>query len=199
VGIVDIVLVRHGATEWAASGRHTGRTDIPLDEEGREQARALGARLADWKFSLVLTSPLQRARETCELAGLGDRAQVDADLREWDYGDYEGLTTEQIRATRPGWTVFDGVPDGETIEAVGDRADRVIARIAAVDGPVDGPIDGPIDGAVALFSHGHMLRVLGTRWVGLPPLDARFFALDTATLSVLGYEHETRVLKRWNA
>jgi broad specificity phosphatase PhoE len=195
MGVVDIVLVRHGATEWATSGRHTGSTDIPLDDEGREQARALGARLAEWNFSLVLTSPLQRARETCQLAGLGDRAQVDANLREWDYGDYEGLTTEQIRATRPGWTVFDGVPNGETIEAVGARADRVIERVVGVDGATDASIDG----AVALFSHGHMLRILGARWVGLPPLDARCFALDTATLSVLGYEHEARVVRRWNA
>jgi len=191
MGVVEIVLVRHGATEWATSGRHTGSTDIPLDDEGREQAKALGARIADWNFSLVLTSPLQRARETCELAGFGDRAQVDADLREWDYGDYEGLTTEQIRATRPGWTVFDGVPNGETVEEVGERADRVIERVLGVDAPPDA--------LVALFSHGHMLRILGARWVRLPPLDARCLALDTATLSVLGYEHETRVVRRWNA
>jgi len=187
----EIVLVRHGATDWATSGRHTGRTDVPLDDEGRAQARALGARLAEWKFSLVLTSPLQRARETCRLAGLADGAvevDVDADLSEWDYGDYEGLTSEQIRATRPGWTVFEsGVPNGETIEDVAARADRVIARLAAAGGDV------------AVFSHGHMLRILGARWLGLPPVDARFLALSTATLSVLAYEHETRVLQRWNA
>ena len=187
----EIVLVRHGATDWATSGRHTGRTDVPLDDEGREQARSLGARLAEWKFSLVLTSPLQRARETCRLAGLADGAvevDVDADLSEWDYGDYEGLTSEQIRATRPGWTVFEGgVPNGETIEDVAARADRVIARLAAAGGDV------------VVFSHGHMLRILGARWLGLPPVDARFLALSTATLSVLGYEHETRVLQRWNA
>ncbi len=187
----EIVLVRHGATEWATSGRHTGRTDVPLDDEGRAQASALGTRLAEWKFTRVLTSPMQRARETCRLAGLADLAdyvEVDPDLSEWDYGDYEGLTSEQIRATRPGWTVFEGgVPNGETIEEVGARADRVIARIAAVDGDV------------AVFSHGHMLRILGARWLELPPVDARFLALSTATLSVLGYERETRVLQRWNA
>ena len=187
MGDVEIVLVRHGATEWAESGRHTGRTDIPLDDEGRAQAKALGARLAEWKFVLVLVSPLARARETCELAGLGADAQIEPNLREWDYGDYEGLTTQQIRATRPGWTVFDGVPNGESIEEVGDRADRVIERVAGVDG------------AVALFSHGHMLRILAARWVGLPALDARFLALDTATLCVLDHEHETRVVRRWNA
>jgi broad specificity phosphatase PhoE len=197
-----IVLVRHGATEWSESGRHTGRTDIPLTDEGRQQAAALFRVLDRQRFALVLTSPRSRARETARLAGFAD-AEVDDDLVEWDYGDYEGLTTEQIRATRPGWTVFDGVPNGETIEEVGDRADRVIkrvmAQVAAAGRAAGGPVDGPRDGVVALFSHGHMLRILGARWVGLPPLDARFFALDTATLSVLGYEHETRVLTRWNA
>jgi probable phosphoglycerate mutase len=184
----EVILVRHGATDWSTSGRHTGRTDIPLDDEGRAQAKALGERLVEWNFSLVLTSPLQRAQETCALAGLADRARVDADLAEWDYGDYEGLTTEQIRETRPGWTVFEGgVVDGETIDEVGARADRVIARLAAVDG------------AVALFSHGHMLRILGARWLGLPAVDGRLLGLDTATLSVLGHEHEARVVRRWNA
>ena len=184
----EVILVRHGATDWSTSGRHTGRTDIPLDDEGRAQAKVLGERLVEWNFSLVLTSPLQRARETCALAGLADRARVEADLSEWDYGDYEGLTTEQIRETRPGWTVFEGgVVDGETVDEVGARADRVIARLAAVDG------------AVALFSHGHMLRILGARWLGLPAVDGRLLGLDTATLSVLGHEHEARVVRRWNA
>jgi broad specificity phosphatase PhoE len=188
VAAVEVVLVRHGATEWSTSGRHTGSTDIALDDEGRAQAKALGDRLAGWNFSLVLTSPLQRARETCALAGLADGAQVDADLAEWDYGDYEGRTTEQIRETRPGWTVFDGgVVNGETVEQVGARADRVIGRVAAMDG------------TVAVFSHGHMLRILGARWLGLPPADGRLLALDTATLSVLGHEHEARVVWRWNA
>ncbi|HZP28609.1 MAG TPA: histidine phosphatase family protein [Acidimicrobiia bacterium] len=187
MGADQVVLVRHGATEWSASGRHTGRTDVPLDDEGRAQAKAIGERLRAWTFSLVLTSPLDRARETCALAGLGDRAQVDGDLAEWDYGDYEGLTTAEIRATRPGWTVFEGgVVNGETADAVGARADRVLARLAGVDG------------SVALFSHGHFLRILAARWLGLPAVDGRLLALDTATLSVLGYEHETRVVRRWN-
>jgi probable phosphoglycerate mutase len=182
-----VVLVRHGATEWSSSGRHTGRTDIPLDDEGRAQARALGEQLRPWTFSLVLTSPLGRARETCALAGLDGHAEVDPDLAEWDYGDYEGRTTAEIRETRPGWTVFDGgVVNGETVEQVGVRADRVIARLGQVDGPV------------ALFSHGHMLRILAARWLELPPVDGRLLALDTATLSVLGYEHEARVVQRWN-
>jgi probable phosphoglycerate mutase len=182
-----VVLVRHGATEWSSSGRHTGRTDVPLDDEGRAQASALGDRLRGWKFSLVLTSPLVRARETCALAGLGDRAEVDPDLTEWDYGDYEGRTTTEIRASRPGWTVFDGgVVNGETVEQVGARADGVIARLAGVDGPV------------ALFSHAHMLRILAARWLGLPAVDGRLLALDPATVSVLGYEHDTRVVQRWN-
>jgi broad specificity phosphatase PhoE len=182
-----VVLVRHGATDWSRSGRHTGRTDIPLDDEGRAQARAIGERLRSWTFSLVLTSPLGRARETCALAGLGDRAEVEPDLAEWDYGDYEGRTTAEICETRPGWTVFTGgVVNGETVEQVGTRADRVIARIRDVDG------------TVALFSHGHMLRILAARWLGLAPVDGRLLALDTATLSVLGYEHETRVVQCWN-
>ena len=183
-----VVLVRHGATEWSASGRHTGRTDIPLDDEGRARAKALGERLRHYEFSLVLTSPLVRARDTCALAGLGDRAEVEPDLVEWDYGEYEGKTTREIRATRPGWTVFEGgVVNGETVEEVGARADRVIARLERVDG------------TVALFSHGHMLRILAARWLGLPAVDGRLLALDPATLSVLGYEHETRVVQRWNA
>jgi broad specificity phosphatase PhoE len=188
LGAEEVVLVRHGATEWATSGRHTGSTDIPLDDEGRAQAKALGERLVGWNFSVVLTSPLERARETCALAGLADRAQIDPDLTEWDYGDYEGLTTEQIRETRPGWTVFHGgVVNGESVEQVGARADRVLAQVAAVDG------------TVALFSHGHMLRILAARWLGLPPVDGRLLGLDTATLSVLGYEHDIRVIRRWNA
>jgi probable phosphoglycerate mutase len=183
-----IVLVRHGATEWSESGRHTGRTDIPLTDEGRTEAVALGERLRPWTFALVLTSPKQRAIETARLAGLGDRAAIDEHLREWDYGDYEGRTTIDIRNDQPGWTIWNGVcPNGETAESVGQRADQTIARADEVQGPV------------ALFSHGHFLRVLAARWLGLTPLDGRYFALRTATISVLGYERETRVLERWDA
>jgi probable phosphoglycerate mutase len=184
----EIVLIRHGATEWSTTGRHTGLTDIPLTDDGREQARALRDRVAAWTFGLVLVSPLQRARETCGLLGLDQVAVVDDDLEEWDYGEYEGLTTAQIRESRPGWTVFgDGVmPGGEDINEVGVRADRVIARADGADGPV------------ALVAHGHILRILGARWVDDDPLEAANLALDTATLSVLGFEHERRVIRSWN-
>jgi probable phosphoglycerate mutase len=183
----SIWLVRHGETEWSLSGAHTGRTDIPLTDRGRAAAEGLGGLLAGRPFALVLTSPLVRARDTCRLAGYSDEAQVDPNLREWDYGDYEGRTTAQIRSQRPGWDLWtDGVPHGEAIEQVAARADAVIARAAAADGDV------------ALFAHGHLLRILTTRWLGLPPADARLFALATATLSTLGYERETRALTRWN-
>lgn len=183
-----VVLMRHGATEWSASGQHTGRTDIPLTEEGREAARALAPRVATWTFSLVLTSPLRRARETCDLVGLGAQAVVDDDLREWDYGDYEGKTTAEIRQSVPGWTIWTGpVPNGETPEQVAARADRVIARCDATEGDV------------ALFAHGHILRVLTARWLSYPPTEGKRFALDTSTLSVLGYEHEDKVIRTWNA
>jgi probable phosphoglycerate mutase len=183
----EVVLIRHGATGWSQTGRHTGRTDIPLTDDGRASARALAPRVAAWDFSLVLVSPLQRARETCDLVGLGAHAIVDDDLCEWDYGDYEGRTTTEIRESVPGWTIFNGpVPDGETAQQVARRADRVIARA-----------DGA-DGAVALVAHGHILRVLSARWCSLPATDAAHLALDTSTLSVLGYEHETKVVCRWN-
>ena len=184
----EVVLIRHGATEWSSTRRHTGRTDIPLTDEGRAQAVAVRDRVAAWHFALVLVSPLQRARETCRLVGLDDAAVLDVDLEEWDYGDYEGLTTMQVREARPGWTVFgDGVmPGGEDIGEVGVRADRVIGRADAVDGPV------------ALVAHGHLLRILGARWIGDAPLEAANLALDTATLCVLGYEHERKVIRRWN-
>jgi broad specificity phosphatase PhoE len=183
----EVVLVRHGATEWSVSGQHTGRTDVPLNPNGEEQARALGVLLGGRTFALVLTSPLSRARDTCRLAGYGDVAQIDEDLREWDYGDYEGRRTVDIRQERPGWTLWDGgVPNGETAEQVGERAQCVIDRVAAVDGEV------------ALFAHGHILRVLGAVWIGLRPADGRRLALDTATVSVLGYERETRVIREWN-
>jgi broad specificity phosphatase PhoE len=183
----QIVLVRHGETEWSAAGRHTSRTDVPLTDEGRRQAEGLGACLLEWPFALVLTSPLRRASETCRLAGLGDAAEVREDLKEWDYGEFEGRTTPDIRADRPGWMLWsDGVPGGETAEAVGVRADRVLAEARE------------IGGAVALFSHGHFLRVAAARWIELPPEIGRRLALGTATISVLGYERETPVIVRWN-
>jgi probable phosphoglycerate mutase len=183
----EIWLIRHGETEWSRSGAHTGRTDIPLTAEGRARAAAIGRYLAGRRFAMVLVSPLERARETCRLAGYGDVAQVEPNLREWDYGEYEGRTTAEIRQTRPGWLLWkDGVPGGETIEQVGARADAVIARALAADGDV------------ALFAHGHVLRILAARWIGLAPDGGRLLALDTASLSRLGYERETQVITRWN-
>jgi broad specificity phosphatase PhoE len=183
----QILLARHGETEWSRDGRHTGRTDIPLTETGRSQARALGARFEGLSPSLVLTSPLSRAAETCRLAGLGDVAEEDPDLQEWDYGDYEGVTTDQIREERPGWAVFrDGCPGGESPEQVGARADRVVERLRGVDGL-----------AIA-FAHGHILRVLAARWMGLPASGGAYLALSTATLSGLGWEREQGVVTLWN-
>ena len=180
-------LVRHGQTEWSASGRHTGRTDLPLDDDGREQAGELKPVLSDLSVGLVLTSPLQRARETCDLAGYGSRAVVDDDLQEWDYGDYDGLTTEKIREQRPGWSLWrDGCPGGETAAEVGARADRVIARVR----------DSGTD-AIA-FAHGHLLRVVAARWIGLQPEAGALLALTTATVSLLGWEREQAVVRRWN-
>ncbi|HEY3210569.1 MAG TPA: histidine phosphatase family protein [Actinomycetota bacterium] len=182
-----IVLIRHGETEWSASGRHTSRTDVPLTDQGRRQAEALGACLKDWRFDVVLTSPLQRAVETCRVAGLGDVADVRRELMEWDYGDYEGRTTPEIRTERPGWTLWsDGVLGGESAEQVGARADGILAEARGAEGDV------------ALFSHGHFLRVMAARWIGLPPQGGRSLALDTATISVLGHERETPVIVRWN-
>jgi probable phosphoglycerate mutase len=187
-GDVAVVLVRHGETEWSSSGRHTSYSDIALTEHGREQAKALAARLTGVDFASVLTSPRARARETCELSGLGSGAEVTDDLAEWNYGDYEGRTTEQIRAEVPGWTIFhDGAPGGETADEVAARADRVLARAVAAGG------------VVALFSHGHFLRVLGARWIGEPAAAGAWLGLDTATLSCLGHEREQRVLRVWNA
>jgi broad specificity phosphatase PhoE len=181
-----VVLVRHGETAWTKSGQHTSRTDIPLTDAGRRQAGQLASRLPR-TFALVLTSPLQRARETCRLAGFAEQAVVSDDVTEWDYGSYEGLTTAEIRAVRPGWSLWrDGAPGGETAEDVGPRADRVIARVRDVDGDV------------AVFSHGHFLRVLGARWIGLPPSAGELFALRPATISVLGWEREISVIDRWN-
>jgi len=187
VGIV--LLVRHGETEWSRDGRHTGRTDIPLTGTGEAQAAAVRATLAALRFQLVLCSPSGRARRTAELAGLTD-IELDPDLVEWDYGDYEGRTTADIQQDRPGWYLWtDGVPDGETVAQVGARADRVLARIApALEA-----------GDVALVGHGHALRVLAARWIDLPPAAGARLRLDTGTLSRLGAEHERPVLDTWNA
>jgi probable phosphoglycerate mutase len=180
-----VVLVRHGETEWSATGRHTSRTDVPLTERGRRERRELASVLARWQFSLTLTSPLRRAADTCAETGLA--CEVDPDLVEWDYGEFEGRTTPEIREELPGWTVWRGpVPGGENVEHVGVRADRVLARIEAVESDV------------AVFSHGHFLRVLAARWLGLPPVDGRLFMLDTAMLSVLTTERETRTIGFWN-
>jgi len=184
----DLWLARHGETDWSAVGRHTGRTDLPLNDNGRAAARQLATVLAGEHFDLVLTSPLQRARETCELAGFADRATVDSDLREWDYGEYEGITMKQIRETRPGWTVFaDGSPGGETIAEVSARADHVIERVRSQTG------------RVLAFGHGHSLRVLAARWISLPPADGAKLVLGTASVSVLGWEHESAAIAKWNA
>lgn len=184
----EVVLVRHGETEWTLSGQHTGRTDIPLTERGRKQARLLEPLLSTANFALVLSSPLQRARETCELAGLGPRMEIEPDLMEWDYGEYEGITSKEIKRTAPNWMVFtDGCPGGETPEQVGARVDRLIHRIR------------PVAGRVALFAHGHLLRVFAARWIGFPPSAGQNFLLDTSTVGVLGYYQGVPAVKRWNA
>ncbi len=182
-----IALVRHAETEWTISHRHTGRTDIPLTDNGREAARALREPLAGWSFGTVLVSPSLRARETCELAGLGRQAIINEDLLEWNYGEYEGLTREEIEARRPGWNLWlDGCPGGELPDEVGARADRAIAAAVASPGPV------------ALFSHGHLLRVLGARWADLDPDQGARLGLSPGGVCVLGHEHGTRILTRWN-
>jgi broad specificity phosphatase PhoE len=183
----DAVLVRHGQTEWSLDGRHTGTTDIPLTGAGRVEAEAAGRRLEGRSFALVLSSPLARAVETCRLAGLGDAVETRDDLREWDYGDYEGLTSVEIQESRPDWHLFrDGCPNGESARQVGERVDRVIAEAREVEGDV------------ALFGHGQCLRVLAARWLGLTPEDGGKLALSTATIGALGYEHECPVLWLWN-
>lgn len=183
----EVILVRHGETEWSRTGRHTGNSDIPLTDKGREQARLLGHMLGERRFVRVLTSPLQRAAETSHLAGFAEVAEEWPDLREWDYGVYDGRTTADIREEIAGWTIWSHpVPGGETADAVGRRADRVIDLLRGVDGDV------------ALFAHGHILRVLAARWCGLDTAYGRLFALDTTTLSVLGHERETPVIRLWN-
>jgi broad specificity phosphatase PhoE len=183
----ELWLVRHGETAWSSLGRHTGRTDVPLTETGRAQARTVARKLAGRDFALVLSSPLSRALETARLAGFADQVETTDDLMEWDYGADEGRTTAEIREERDGWTVWrDGPLDGETATQVGARVDRVITRVRAVDGDV------------LVFAHGHVLRILAARWLGEPPTEGRLYGLSTATVSVLGWERETAVIERWN-
>lgn len=184
-----IYLARHGETAWSLTGQHTGLSDLPLTERGEQNARALGERLKGLSFSKVFTSPLQRARRTCELAGFGAAAGIDRDLLEWNYGQYEGRRTAEIHAERPDWQLFrDGCPGGESPEEVGARADCVIHRVRATQGNV------------LLFSSGHLLRVLAGRWLGLEPAAGRFFMLSTASLSAVGYEHDQSqpVIRLWD-
>jgi probable phosphoglycerate mutase len=186
-GPAELWLVRHGETEWSRDGRHTGRTDLLLDADGRAAAVELRGALAGVDFAVVVSSPLRRAAETAELSGFGDGLRLDDGLREWDYGAYEGRTTADIRAERPGWDLWsDGVPGGETADQVGARADAVLARLAGVEG------------RALLFAHAHLLRVLAARWVGLPAACGRHLTLDTATVSMLGWYREDRVIRRWN-
>jgi broad specificity phosphatase PhoE len=182
-------LARHGETAWSLSGQHTGRTDLPLTERGESNARALGERLRGLTFAKVFTSPLQRAARTCELAGSGAMAEIDPDLVEWDYGQYEGRRTAEIHAERPDWQLFrDGCPGGESPDQIGARADRVVGRVRAVKGDV------------LLFSSGHFLRVLAARWLGLDTAGGRYLLLSTASLSALGYEHNLAepAIRLWN-
>lgn len=189
MSLPQLYLARHGETAWTVSRQHTGLTDLPLTERGERNAQRLGTRLAALHFARVWTSPLQRARRTCELAGYGAVAVADPDLVEWNYGDYEGKKTAEIRAANPNWDLFsDGCPGGERAGDVGARVDRVIARVRAVQGDA------------LLFSSAHVLRVLTARWLGLPPTDGRLFALDTASLSILSYEHNFQepIIRLWN-
>lgn len=186
-----LFLMRHGETEWALAGKHTGRADIPLTENGDEEARQLGDRIRIFSFANVLTSPLQRARRTCELAGMSQDAKVEADLIEWDNGDYESQTPAEIVAARPGWNLFrDGCPNGEMPDQISARADRLIQKLIQ------------LDGNVALFSHSHLGRVLATRWIGLSVEHAQHLLLNTASLSILRYEHDRadqRAIELWNS
>jgi probable phosphoglycerate mutase len=195
---VELWLVRHGETEWSLDGRHTSVTDIPLTEHGRERARELRDYLAGRKFAAVFVSPMQRARETCAIAGYGDVAQVDRNLMEWNYGESEGKTTAEMRAKYgPSWSVWTNpMIGGESVEQVGDRADKMIARAMAAASGVNAGAGG--SQAVALFAHAHVLRILAARWIGLPAVDGKMFALGTGSLSVLGLEREEKVISRWN-
>lgn len=184
----QIVLVRHGETEWSKNGKHTSFSDIPLTLEGERQAAALKGELSEWDFKLVMCSPRARAKRTCELAGFLDRAEITDDLAEWNYGDYEGITTKEIRQKDPKWTVFtSSTPGGETPDQVAERCDRVIKRAKAINDDV------------VLFAHSHVLRVLIARWLELPPIEGRHFVLQTGTLNILSYEHESTVLISLNA
>jgi probable phosphoglycerate mutase len=185
----QVYLARHGETGWSLSGQHTGLTDLPLTERGIKNARKLGERLHDLTFTKVFTSPLQRAAETCRLAGFAPQAETMQDLVEWNYGDYEGKRTAEIRAARPDWTLFhDGCPGGESPAEIGQRADRVISRLRAVDGNV------------LVFSSGHILRVLAARWLGFPTEGGKYLLLETASLSIIGYEHNLTepIIRLWN-
>ena len=188
IPVQQVFLVRHGETEWSLNGRHTGITDIPLTEYGRQMASLLRPILAKESFTLALTSPLQRARETCRLAGFEDVTKIEPDLVEWNYGRYEGMTLGQIHATAPSWLLFrDGAPEGEQPDEIGARVDRVIEKARAVTGDV------------ILFAHGHVLRVFAVRWLGLPPSEGQRFLLDTATMNILSYYRGIPAIKRWNA
>ena len=185
---LQLYLVRHGETEWSRDKKHTGRTDIPLTERGEEEARAVAPLLAGRELTRVVSSPLSRALETCRLAGLGDRVDTDAELLEWDYGDYDGITTAEIHETRPDWVLWrDGCPGGESPAEVGARADAFLSRIAGETGDV------------AVFGHGHMLRIVAARWLELEPAAGARFVLGTATLSVLGWEHDWHAIRTWNS
>ena len=184
----EIYIARHGATEWSKSGQHTSHTDLPLLPEGEEQARALGSKLSGGAFSLVLCSPLRRARDTCDLAGFGEVAEITEDLVEWDYGEYEGLTTPRIREANPSWSLWrDGCPGGEFPPQIGRRVDRVLERFAAVEGNV------------LAFAHGHVLRVLAARWLEMEVSAGARFKLEAGSLGILGHERDTTVIERWSA
>jgi len=192
--VTELWLMRHGETEWSAEGRHTGRTDLPLTANGRERAVTLGKYLAGTKFAAVLCSPLLRAKETCDIAGFGSVAKMDDGLREWDYGVYEGRTSREIQAEIPGWSVWKNpITGGESLQQVGTRADGVIARALVMGGS-----EMETTARVALFAHAHILRILAARWLGLAPIDGSFFVLGTGSVSIIGWERETRVIQRWN-
>ena len=183
-----VVLIRHGETTWALAGRHTSSTDLPLTEKGRQEASLLQSALKNWQFKGIFSSPLKRARETCELAGLADAVIIEPDLTEWNYGRYEGLTSEQIHQQAPDWDLFDqGCPEGDSPAEVCARVDRIVKKVRSIDGDV------------AVFSHGHLSRVFATRWVNHPIGDSDMFVLDTATLNVLGAYHDTPAIVTWNA
>lgn len=189
--VTQVYLIRHGETAWSLSGQHTSRTDLALTSRGEEVARRLAQRLAGRQFNHVLTSPMRRARQTCELAGFGAVARVEPDLHEWDYGDYEGKTSKEIHQQRPAWSIYhDGCPNGESPQQIAARADGMVAKLRQMDG------------TVAVFSHGHFLRILGLRWVGLSVLEGRHFGLDTASISILAFEHNdlnSPIISTWNA